>query len=263
MAFVEKVRQRQQNHFFRRPESRYKLDPPLTEHGKVTASMTAMGILRNKLPFKIIYCAPEMASVQTANTVSLASKKKQIPIRIEPALANWRGFIKFYDGPQYWESKEYYSKLGYNIDLEYQEFLKESEILQEESARDFLQRKLDFFSKIVDENLYECVLIIGHAATVCMAADGNWDSKTQLLDIERSGMPCSVHGIHLGPDGEHSHLSRPTLPFTPTLFDAQERAKKSMVSEREKPKKRYVKSFGLSNDSGSSEEDSSDQNTSQ
>uniref|UniRef100_A0A914Z2I7 Uncharacterized protein n=1 Tax=Panagrolaimus superbus TaxID=310955 RepID=A0A914Z2I7_9BILA len=244
-----------------------------------------------------------MASVQTANTVSLASKKKQVPIRIEPALANWRGFIKSYDGPQHWESKEYvsftyrlfvskpifiilgtskmakkyekkanlsfldqieYSKLGYNIDLEYQEFLKESEILQEESPRDFLQRKLDFFSKIVDENVFECVLIIGHAATVCMAADGNWDSKTQLLDIERSGMPCSVHGIYLGPDGEHTHLSRPTLPFTPTLFDAQERAKKSMSSEREKPpKKRYVKSFGVSNDSGNSEEDSSDQNTSQ
>uniref|UniRef100_A0AC35G4U5 Uncharacterized protein n=1 Tax=Panagrolaimus sp. PS1159 TaxID=55785 RepID=A0AC35G4U5_9BILA len=249
--------------FFRRPESRYRNDPPLTEHGKVCASMTAAGILRNKLPFKIIYCAPEMSSVQTANTVALAIKKTKIPIRIEPALSNWRGFIKPSNGPQYLESKEFYAKLGYSIDLEYKEFLKESEILQEESPRDFLQRKLDFYARIVDENAFDCVLIIGHAATVIMAADGNWNSKTQLLDIERSGFPCSVHGIHLGADGEHTHLSRPTLPFTPTLIDAQERAKKSELSEREKPKpkRRYVKSFGVSSNDTDSEEESSSQNS--
>uniref|UniRef100_A0A7E4UZD8 ATP-dependent DNA helicase n=1 Tax=Panagrellus redivivus TaxID=6233 RepID=A0A7E4UZD8_PANRE len=203
---------------------KYRTDPPLTEHGKMVATIIARGMRKNKLASQIVYSAPEMVAVQTAQCVS--GENKGIKIRIDPALANWRGFSVDSKAHEHWESAEYYNSLRYPIDTTYKPTIEASKLSPTETPLEYHQRLLNFYTRLVKENKFTGIIIVGHPSTVALTNDATFETKADLKNLENSKEPVSVNGILFGIDAERDVLTRPCLPLTPTLIDARERKRR-------------------------------------
>lgn len=101
-----------------------------------------------------------------------------------------------------------------------------------ETPEEYYQRICDCYAQLARDNEEECVLIVAHSSTVHIAKDGYFDSEIDLIKIRNTLEPCSVEASHFVIDGEHTRLSRPTLPLTRTLRDAREKKKSEKLEKK-------------------------------
>uniref|UniRef100_A0A0K0DD45 Glycosyltransferase n=1 Tax=Angiostrongylus cantonensis TaxID=6313 RepID=A0A0K0DD45_ANGCA len=75
-----------------RPMEHFRYDPPLSEHGYLSAEVAGHSIkVARYEPFQI-YSSPELRCVQTASAIIQAFAPTTIQICIEPSLADWVQF---------------------------------------------------------------------------------------------------------------------------------------------------------------------------
>ncbi|CAB3398854.1 unnamed protein product [Caenorhabditis bovis] len=85
-------------------------DPPLSEIARVCSKMMARELCDRKICPSVIFCSPDIASIETACLIKKFIGEKCGPIRIEPELSTMHAVSHLFF------SKESLAKLGYDID---------------------------------------------------------------------------------------------------------------------------------------------------
>ncbi|VDM52066.1 unnamed protein product, partial [Angiostrongylus costaricensis] len=138
-----------------RPMEHFRYDPPLSEHGYLSAEVAGHSIkLAGYEPFQI-YSSPELRCVQTASAIIRAFEPTTIQICMEPSLADWVQFTpkdisKQWLIPQQVPLCAFFSQLGYPVNSLYKPYL--SEVPTSESPDDYLRRLSRFFNAISEPN---------------------------------------------------------------------------------------------------------------
>lgn len=142
-------------------------DSPLTEIGKFQAKLTgeALGIEGYKLHY--CYSSPSLRCIQTAHKILKAQGlEKTVKIRIEPSLFEFLGLHK--KGIPQFLTYEPLLEFGYNIDVNYKQFLPVDRLQPTENYKDYYQRSFALVKHLANVHMNDGanVLVIGHAGTL-------------------------------------------------------------------------------------------------
>ncbi|CAD6189897.1 unnamed protein product [Caenorhabditis auriculariae] len=92
----------------------YQADPPLSEMGKITAQLIARELRERGATPNYVYCAPDLASLETASAIQKFLGSRCGKLRVEPELSTLHGSSHvFFD-------KNSLSELGYQLDPTYE-----------------------------------------------------------------------------------------------------------------------------------------------
>ncbi|KJH49080.1 phosphoglycerate mutase family protein [Dictyocaulus viviparus] len=210
----------------KRPLEQFRYDPPLTEHGNLTAEFVGHAIKLAKYDPHVIYSSPELRCVQTACAIARAFTTKAIMVCVEPALADWVQLTP-QGTSKHWLTPHKYALLGYPINLDYKPYL--IELPAVESPTDYLRRLGHFFFTLSgpNENIATMHLFIQNCVIVCRlsvvvtnahaieaARRGPWSNAQQICEIKNSIRNGDVCEIMIAPDKRVSiHLISLLIEF--------------------------------------------------
>ncbi|KAK6047687.1 phosphoglycerate mutase family protein [Cooperia oncophora] len=194
----------------------YKFDPPLTEHGYLTAEFMGHAFkLANYHP-EVIYSSPELRCVQTSVAISRAYGNSA-KICLEPALSDWVQLAPP-QTPLQWLKPDQYRELGYPICDRYRPFM--NELPKSESPEDYLRRLAEFF-RAVSRPAPQVIIIVANANALELARNHHWQTAGQICEMKRSVRNCGICEIRVSRDKKVQAIEPNVLPFTKTLKEAR------------------------------------------
>uniref|UniRef100_A0A1I7W5Z0 Tudor domain-containing protein n=1 Tax=Heterorhabditis bacteriophora TaxID=37862 RepID=A0A1I7W5Z0_HETBA len=202
----------------RRPPLHYRDDPPLTEHGILTAEITGKGLLIAGLVPSVIYSSPELRCVQTAVSLVNALNTNNTLIRVEPGLAEWRQFFPE-NIADYWLTIQ---------QVENDNSRREHFVMLKASGYRFL----DFSTNNPNSDLkcsvvicFRTILVVSDSHVIEIVKNKKWSTAEELCKITRNGKRCNIHVIEIDEDRQIKTLKNAVLPFTKTLKDSIQQKK--------------------------------------
>uniref|UniRef100_A0A336MHS4 CSON000130 protein n=1 Tax=Culicoides sonorensis TaxID=179676 RepID=A0A336MHS4_CULSO len=146
-------------------------DTPLSNVGVCQARLIGDSMKDKNITIDAVYVSPAFRCIQTADTVlQELGLKETLPLRIEPGLYEWTGFVESHF-PQLYTPQEL-STFGFNIDLSYQPQLSNQGLRDclSETVPDLYRRNHTAMLHVLNEthakNPSGNVLIVVHAISL-------------------------------------------------------------------------------------------------
>ncbi|KAI1706953.1 histidine phosphatase superfamily (branch 1) domain-containing protein [Ditylenchus destructor] len=231
----------------RRSRHANRVDSPLTEHGKIVSAIVARNLQRANFTPDRILCSPELRSVETAiqmaaffNANFKNEEKSNIPVLVEPALAEWRNFDEE-QTEKHWLTNQELQKIGYKIqndDFGYQEVFQTIYLPTVEKPSQYFDRLMEFLGSVLDK-FDGCSVLIGSSGLTTLLNNQRWKKADDLQKIRAKTPTCSIVVRHF-PTSDHEentedfriqpHTNAAQLkPFTRTLNEAKQK-RRALVS---------------------------------
>lgn len=142
-------------------------DCPLTNVGILQAELTGDALREAGITLHHVYCSPSLRCIQTCSSVLKGLGQEDTPIFVEPGLFEWLAWYP--DSMPDWMSVEELTAAGYNIQPDYEPFVKLEELQDKrESVEQFYMRS-NFLTHSVlrsTKSLGGNILLMGHAVTL-------------------------------------------------------------------------------------------------
>nr|CDJ93796.1 Phosphoglycerate mutase domain containing protein [Haemonchus contortus] len=200
----------------KRPMEHFRFDPPLTEHGYLTAEFVGKAFKMAGYSPKIIYSSPELRCVQTSAAIARACGNTS-PICLEPALADWVQ-LSPPSTPQHWLTPDRYKNLDVPVNTDYKPHL--SELPKKESPDDYWKRLEDFFRTIY-RPADKVILIVANPSALDMAINRRWHSGGEICESKKYVRNCAFHELRVERDKKMHVVVPNVLPFTKTPKEAR------------------------------------------
>ncbi|KAI1694452.1 histidine phosphatase superfamily (branch 1) domain-containing protein [Ditylenchus destructor] len=222
----------------RRSRHANRVDSPLTEHGRIVSAIVARNLQQTNFTPDRIFCSPELRSVETAiqmaaffNAISENEKKRNIPVLVEPALAEWRNFDEE-QTEKHWLTNQELQQIGYKIqndDFGYEEVLQTSYLPTSEKPSQYFDRLMEFLGSVL-EKFDGCSVLIGSSGLTTLLNDQKWKKGEDLQKIRAKTPTCSVVVRSFSTSDPEKNTEKAQLkPFTRTLNEAKQK-RRALVS---------------------------------
>lgn len=146
-----------------REVNHWRIDTPLTNFGEIQAQFVGSSLKKSGIKFSQVFVSPAYRCLQTATNVLKGMEAvSEFPLKIDPGLFEWTGFLKGGLSETVFLSADKAGKL-FNIDLSYQAVMSQIQLdeCMTESIDDFYERNFKTTAKIL-EKWDGDILIVGH-----------------------------------------------------------------------------------------------------
>lgn len=141
-------------------------DSPLTQIGIYQAKLVGEALKSSSTSIDHVYCSPSFRCVQTCDAVlSGLGKKDELQIKLEPGLFEW--LVWYPETLPDWLTPEELISAGFNIDINYQPLVSQSELAEtHETCEQFYMRSSFVTQSALAVHTSGNILFVGHAATL-------------------------------------------------------------------------------------------------
>lgn len=141
-------------------------DAPLTTLGQMQAFLTGEALKSAGVKFDHVYVSPSLRCVQTIAGILKAMGQKDTILHIEPGIFEWLGWYQL--GLPKWFTPPELKSHGFNIDVNYKQFVPITKFDLDESIEGYYRRSGETARHILKMHEKEGgnVLIMGHAGTL-------------------------------------------------------------------------------------------------
>lgn len=142
-------------------------DCPLTNVGILQAELTGDALREAGVTVHHVYCSPSLRCIQTCSSVLKGMGQEDTPIAVEPGLFEWLAWYP--DSMPDWMSVEELVAAGYNIQPDYEPFVKIEELQDKRENVDQFYMRSHFLTQSVlqaTKDIGGNILLMGHAVTL-------------------------------------------------------------------------------------------------